>query len=189
MNEKTADYAAGNLLSALFPFCLYAGIRNNECPLLHHRRRTGSAQAAAVAMNSTIDLTEKLSELKPGNTKTITFAVNNYKEAGKISEVSQDYSITVTTTGNLPLQYELSLEDETQKDSVITGNYVKWETPSQESFSTIWNGGYLPHSVEEEHTYVLAVTWPGDENQDSYADEIDLITLTVDAKQAGAKPD
>ena len=48
---------------------------------------TGSAQAAAVAMNSTIDLTEKLSELKPGNTKTITFAVNNYKEAGKISEM------------------------------------------------------------------------------------------------------
>ena len=60
MNEKTADYAAGNLLSALFPFCLYAGIRNNECPLLHLSAGTGSAQAAAVAMNSTIDLTEKL---------------------------------------------------------------------------------------------------------------------------------
>ena len=175
------------LLYFLFVCMLVFGITNARYYITG--AGTGSAQAAAVAMNSTIDLTEKLSELKPGNTKTITFAVNNYKEAGKISEVSQDYSITVTTTGNLPLQYELSLEDETQKGSVITGNYVKWETPSQESFSTIWNGGYLPHSVEEEHTYVLAVTWPGDENQDSYADEIDLITLTVDAKQAGAKPD
>ena len=45
-------------------------------------------------------------------------------------------------------------------------------------------GGFLPHTEETTHSYELTVSWPNDEkNEFVYADEIDLVTVTVDAKQ------
>ena len=45
-------------------------------------------------------------------------------------------------------------------------------------------GGFLPHTDETTHSYKLTVSWPSNgKNEFVYADEIDLVTVTVDAKQ------
>lgn len=138
---------------------------------------TGTANIAAVAMNSNIDLTKELQGLTPGGEKTIDFKVTNYDSAdsGKVSEVSQEYSITINTTGNLPLEYVLS--------STGGGAGTVVTKPVGSSSSLEWTGGELPHSAKTEHSYTLTVTWPEDKNDSAYADEIDSVTLTVDAKQ------
>lgn len=141
---------------------------------------TGTASVARVALNSTADLSEDLKGMQPGESVKIDVAVSNVEEGNLTSEVTQDYSITVETTGNLPLKFTL-----VKKNSTAEGSYVKLDTPTVESNgnSTTWPGGQMPHSVITTHDYVLTVQWPNDSKSDDYADEIDYITLTVDAKQ------
>ena len=62
----------------------------------------GTANIAEVALNSQIDLSDKVNGMVPGDTRDIVIQVSNQKD-GVISEVTQSYTITVETTGNLPL--------------------------------------------------------------------------------------
>ena len=131
---------------------------------------SGSASVAAVAMDSTIDLTDQLQDLEPGGTKAISFQVTNSKN-GTTSEVAQEYTITLTTTGNLPLTYTLS-------------GHVEREAPKAADASPlVWSGGQLPHTIKASHIYTLMVTWPEEQATAQYSDEIDWMTLSVEAKQ------
>lgn len=159
---------------------------------------TASAKTADVQIDSTIDLTEKLSELNPGTTKKIKFQVTNKKE-DKVSEVGQEYTITITTTGNLPLTYTLTPEQNADpgkaadtgvsKDTgAQNGSYVGTASSSvPEGNSYTWTGGMIPYSnTGVIHTYILSVEWPDNDAKKStadYSNEIDRVTLTVDAKQ------
>ena len=58
--------------------------------------------------SSTIDI--NVSGLRPGDKKTYIFEVTN-TENGVTSEVGQDYSIIVETTGNLPLDFALTYDN------------------------------------------------------------------------------
>lgn len=151
---------------------------------------SGSAKAktASFALDVTdskksqVDLTAELAGMSPSQDKEITFAVTNTKD-GTVSEVAQEYSITITTTGNLPLTYELHGADA----SAPEGSYVTAAGPLSWSGNPIsWSGGLLPLSSSGSvtHTYVLTVTWPSDSTDEKLSDEIDLVTMTVDAKQA-----
>lgn len=141
---------------------------------------TGLAQAAAVEMNTTLDLTDQLRGLIPGGEKEILFLVGNARD-DIISEVAQEYSITVATTGNLPLTFEL-----THAGSGAQKGVLATAAKANGKFPFTWEGGELPHTERASHTYALIVRWPPDSAQGRYADEIDLVTLRVDAKQAGA---
>lgn len=123
-----------------------------------------------------VDLTAELTGMSPSSqNKKITFAVTNTKD-GAVSEVAQEYSITITTTGNLPLTYELQGADA----SAPEGSYVTAAGPLS------WSGGLLPLSSSGSvtHTYDLTVTWPSNSADEKLSDEIDLVTMTIDAKQA-----
>ena len=56
-----------------------------------------SAQTAAVALGSSLDLTEDLKGMTPGDAKPIFFSVSNKKDS-TVSEVAQEYTITLLTT-------------------------------------------------------------------------------------------
>lgn len=129
----------------------------------------GTATVAAVAMEKG-EVSFDTANLKPGGTAAYTFAVTNRRE-GRVSDVAQSYSVTVTATGNLPLAYSLEPLDSTPALSKIAGELV-------------WTGGSLPHTKATTHTYSLTVSWPADRKSAALADEIDLITVTVDAQQA-----
>lgn len=138
---------------------------------------SGTATTAAVAMNSTLDLTSQLQDLEPGETKAIAFEVTNQK-GDTISDVAQEYTITLTTTGNLPLNYTLSGNAEPQGSGAVV------YTQAKSSGSTrVWSGGNLPHTQAATHHYTLSVEWPSDKAMEQYADEIDWVTLCVEAKQ------
>lgn len=153
---------------------------------------TGTASVAKVALGGTIDLT-KLTSVAPNETCKIEFQVTNQAENGTtISEVSQEYSITVKTTGNLPLKYTLIPKENTaDKGDFVT---VTTGTPQTVSDSASivyqWTGGKFPHTDACTHEYELKISWPSDNGggNAAYADEIDRITLTVDANQAIVQP-
>ncbi len=54
--------------------------------------------------------------------------------------------------------------------------------PAVRGNSQVWTGGFLP-AAETAHQYRLTVTWPMENADERYAREIDMVTLTVDAKQ------
>ena len=137
---------------------------------------TGSV--AAVALGGTLDLTSKLEGMRPGDSKTIGFTVSNKNDA-TVSEVVLNYSVSVETTGNLPLAYTLA-----PKSGGEAGTYVESNASGRK-----WTGGALSLGDSDvTHTYLLTVTWPADKADESLADEIDLVTLTVDAQQAEPEP-
>lgn len=143
----------------------------------------GTVSTAAVAMDVTegtseLDLTKQLQGLRPGETRKLDFAVTN-KKGGVASEVAQEYSISISTTGNLPLTYTLAPKYEGSAGTYVTN-------PGE---NMIWNGGRLPYSEAGiTHTYTLTVAWPSDKADEDLSDEIDLVTLTVDANQAVPTP-
>ena len=136
---------------------------------------TGTASVARVALDSKADLSSILQRMTPGDSRNIDISVSNVKD-GRTSEVTQDYSIIINTTGNLPLVYELA-----QKNSTGAGTYVTTSTIPKS------DGNSRACSENTVHEYTLTVKWPTNSTDASYADEIDKVTLTVDSKQTQNK--
>lgn len=145
----------------------------------------GNAIASIAAWESesgTVDL--DVSSLKPGGKKEYVFQVSNAKD-GRVSEVSQDYAVTVKTTGNLPLTFTLSVAEGA---SAASGTKVTVGQIAIQNGTGTLTGGSLPHSVETVHEYILTAEWPADQTDTKYADEIDMVTLCVDAHQKEPDP-
>jgi len=141
-----------------------------------------TATVAAVALDVTsaasqLDLTAHLQKMHPGETRQIEFSVTNQKD-GRISQVSQNYSIAVNTTGNLPLTYELAPISQNPEGTCVQQNAITTD------LTITWPGGLLPVSGSSiTHTYTLTVSWPSDQTDERYASEIDLVTLIIDSEQ------
>lgn len=140
---------------------------------------TAAASVAVWSSQTSVPTSIDISGLTPGATKTYDFSITNTKD-NRVSEVSQEYSVTVETTGNLPLTFALSPQDNIPSS---VGTVIPEQNLTIGSEKVTASGGTLPHSVTETHTYRLTVTWPPDANLTVYKDEIDLVTLTVDAHQ------
>lgn len=139
----------------------------------------GTATTAKVALNSSADLSNVLKNMKPGESRDIDVSVSNQNlSENKVSEVTQDYTITVKTTGNLPLEFSLR-----EKNLNGEGAYVKQDPLNNGNNSVVWSGGQMPHSEIVTHDYTLSVKWTESNKDSAYADEIDKITLAVDAEQ------
>lgn len=150
--------------------------------LARYRTRIEGGAVASVALwgSGSSEFQIDINGMKPGNdsAQQYEFVVTNTKE-GQISEVGQNYSITVETTDNLPLKFTLSAKAESGSSGL--GNTVNTGILSFSDGKAVLEGGFLPHSVETKHTYVLTVLLPVSNAE--YADEIDLITVTVQAEQ------
>lgn len=164
--------------------------------------RTGTATVALWGSDATIEqkVPIDVDGLTPGGSQSFDFMITNTKE-GKISQVAQEYSIKVETTGNLPLEFTLAPTDPTDSapngsSFVNAGTDGKLELNSKNTAEA--TGGSLPHTDSVTHNYTLTVEWPtpttaangsgtgsiGGIDDAKYADEIDLVTLTVSAVQA-----
>lgn len=138
-----------------------------------------SAQTAAVALDSSLDLTEDLKDMTPGDAKNIPFAVRNKKDS-TVSEVAQEYTITLLTTGNLPLEFTLA-------SAPGTADSGESYALSEEVGNYIWRGGLFPAGQEKTHNYTLTVIWPQGANDAKFMNEIDAISLCIDAHQVEPK--
>lgn len=145
---------------------------------------SGAATATVAAWGSDAvlePLNIDISGLTPGKSEEYTFQVTNQKD-GNVSQVAQEYSFLLETTGNLPLAFTLTSEGtisagEGSPVSGTTGGGLSMNSGQE------LTGGILPHTNKVVHTYKLTVSWPESSNQSDYADEIDLVTLTVKAEQ------
>lgn len=146
-----------------------------------YTKKVNGTASAVVALWGSTSSTQSIdiSGLRPGSEKEITMVIKNTKD-DKVSEVTQDYSITLKTTGNLPLQYAIQgKSDSAGKGSMI--NNVDNLTFTNGNITL--QGGSLPHTDSVKHTYTIKVKWPDEKKEAVLADEIDMLTLIVDAKQ------
>lgn len=133
---------------------------------------TGASVAAAV-LGQTSSQAIDVSGLKPGDSRDFSVQVLNFS-AGKVSEVEQEYTITVKTQGNLPLTVSLKAENADAPAGNLKEENGVWKTVLP---------GSLPAAVATTHAYTLTISWPAADRAADYAGEIDALTLEIDAQQ------
>ena len=140
---------------------------------------------AAFVSGTTVDLNMALDDMAPGSAKNIQFTVVNY-EGDQTSDVSLDYEILVSSTGNLPLAFSLLGEKESA-DSDAGSRLVGVLTQTEDGQ---WkaDGGKLPIASQtggrKKHTYRLTASWPASAEAADYSQEIDMLTVTVVTRQS-----
>lgn len=183
--------------SRLWVYLLYLGLVTSLILVMTLARYastaggTGAATVAAMAGGGK-PIQMVLDDMVPGGEpRTLQFQVVNYKD-GAISQVALDYEILVETTGNLPLRFTLTAAEETgtvqggttvETGAVLeNGDGARAQTLSGGCFP-IAEAGTGNTLTKQAHTYTLTVMWPKDKSEAGYADEIDLVTVSVTARQ------
>lgn len=137
-----------------------------------------NAQIAIFAAGSeSTRLTFPAGGMSPGSTADMQFTVTNYGD-GKNSEVVLGYSVKIDTTGNLPLEFTLASNGEvTGADNIEAGPL--------DPLTRVATGGKMPMGSMERvtHSYTLTAQWPDTETDGKYSNEIDMITVYVEAQQ------
>ena len=113
---------------------------------------------------------------KPGDSTEKTFKVQNFS-GGSVSEVTMTYTITLKTTGNLPLCFTLLDAD---------GNSLEvWEcngTNGQQKYEyeslTVFSPG-----TPQSHTYQLKAEWSNTQNDSKFSGMTDAVYLSVKWEQ------
>lgn len=129
---------------------------------------TGIGVAVPIYRNSIEEITVPLSTMSPGDTFSYNFYITNENTSNKVSEVSLDYTISLTRSTNLPVTINLHTTDSNTNlldTNLTTGTYT------------------MPHGVSTVHNYVLTLTW--DESYDDYRwnNTIEAIAIYVNVVQ------
>lgn len=131
-------------------------------------------------------MTLNLASILPqNNAYTFEFSIGN--QAGEdIAEVDIEYELTLRTTTNLPLTYELYM-NQSYTDQWAT-NIIKENTVNLDE-----NGTYfrtmttdkitLKYTEGKTNLYQLVVYFPENYNQENYQDIIELIEINVNGVQ------
>ena len=132
------------------------------------------ARVALFGHNQSISLNEELDDLVPGKSFKYTLNVANY-EGTKVSEVSLRYYFEIVTTGNLPLQYTITDENNNEIGSFDESV----ENTSQFGNDTM----YFDSSSQQKKEYTVNVVWPEDRKDEKYADIPDDIVVNIHVEQ------
>lgn len=127
-----------------------------------------------------------LDEIAPRNEPyTYKFKITN-NNGTKRTETDLQYDLSIRTTTNLPLTYDLYLNSEytdNNATSIITSEQVV-----QDDDGTYFNifktdRKYFNHTYNETNEYQLVVYFPSIYIDELYQDIVDSIEITVDSKQ------
>jgi len=172
---------AGRIVCYLFCLSLVCAVVFGVSYARYMTTVNGTATATVAAVSDKIAAMNKIdvSDMEPGATKIVDFNVVNFSDK-QVSEVGQDYTVMVKTSGNLPFEFTLASAGGASEAGAknFAGNLVKKENVWESTSS-----GNLLASVSTTHSYTLTVFWPEGEGKPDYADEIDTVTLIIDAKQ------
>lgn len=131
-------------------------------------------------------MTLNLASLLPqDDAYTFQFSIGN--QAGEdVAEVDLEYELTLRTTTNLPLTYELYM-NESYTDPGAT-NIIKENTVAYDEHSTYFRTMttekvILPYTTGTTNLYQLVVYFPGEYNQEIYQDIIELLEINVNGQQ------
>lgn len=110
----------------------------------------------------------------PGAQKKVDIEVTNAR-ASVLSEVDVQYYIEINSKGNLPLTFTLE-----KNNASSSGTYASGLSSGGGRTST-W--GTMKANESATHSYTLTITWTASEKDPAYADEIDLIKMTIRSEQ------
>ncbi len=136
-------------------------------------------EVASVYLDSTLNEAQTvfLESISPNEASSYTFSIVNF-ENDVVSDVTQDYTITLKTFGNIPFDYKIEVVDPE------SGN-VYSSTFEGDNYELISTGGVLLHSVKQTHTYKITIDCTDKMTDPDYSREIDAIEIIVDSVQKG----
>lgn len=131
-------------------------------------------------------MTLNLGTILPKNEKYVyTFSIGN-EEGSKVAEVDLRYNLKIRTTTNLPLTYELYRNqdyDNPNSSNIIRTNEVTKDEDGT-SFRNIGiDEALLRYKEPQTDIYYLVVNFPENYDEKTYQDIIEMIEISVDAKQ------
>lgn len=131
-------------------------------------------------------MTLNLDSLFPQNDAYVyTFTIGN-QEGEKIAEIDMVYDLTIRTTTNLPLTYEL-YENQLYTDSGAT-NIIKTNNIEQDEYGTYFRiitteTENLNYKEPKTNTYQLVIHFPANYNTINYQNIIEAIEINVNSHQ------
>lgn len=131
-------------------------------------------------------MTLNLDSILPRDNKYVyEFAIGN-QEGEEMAEVDIEYELSLRTTTNLPLTYELYMNEQYTDDGAIS--IIKENTAEKDEHGTYFRTIttepiYLSYKEGKTNLYQLVVYFPANYNQEIYQDIIELIEINVNAKQ------
>ena len=111
------------------------------------------------------------------------FFVSN-SNGDKTCETDMEYDLTIRTTTNLPIEYELYKND--QYTNATAQNIIKSDDIVQDDDSTyfrVLTTETFSYNEAKKNIYQLVVRFPEKYNTINYQDIIEAIEITVDSKQ------
>lgn len=131
-------------------------------------------------------MTLNLASILPqNNAYTFEFSIGN--QAGEdIAEVDLEYELTLRTTTNLPLTYELYMNQSYTDQGAI--NIIKENTVNLDEDGTYFRTMTtdkitLKYTEGKTNLYQLVIYFPENYNQENYQDIIELIEINVNGQQ------
>ncbi len=109
---------------------------------------------------------------KPGDSTEKPFTVQNFS-GDNVSEVTMKYTISLKTTGNLPLCFTL-LDADGNSLGVWNCNGTNGQQEYKYECPTVFSPG-----VNETHGYRLKAEWPAGQNAAQFAGMTDAVYLSV----------
>ena len=114
---------------------------------------------------------------KPGDSTEKTFKVQNFS-GDSVSEVTMKYTISLKTTGNLPLCFTL-LDANGNSLKVWDCNGTNGQREYKyESLTTVFSPG-----TPQSHTYQLKAEWSNTQNDSKFSGMTDAVYLSVKWEQ------
>ena len=131
-------------------------------------------------------MTLNLASILPqNNAYTFEFSIGN--QAGEdIAEVDIEYELTLRTTTNLPLTYELymnQLYTDQGATNIIKENTVNLDEDGTYFRTMTTDKITLKYTEGKTNLYQLVVYFPENYNQENYQDIIELIEINVNGQQ------
>ncbi len=135
-------------------------------------------------------MTTNLDSLLPQDDAYIyTFSIGN-QDGTQTAEVDLEYELTIRTTTNLPLTYELYMNQQytdSNAQNIITENKIEADEQGTYFRKLLTDKVSLSYKVATTNQYQLVVHFPKEYNTENYQDIIELIEITVDSHQVIGK--
>ena len=131
-------------------------------------------------------MTLNLASLLPqDNAYTFEFSIGN--QAGdEIAEIDLEYELTLRTTTNLPLTYELYMNEyytDEGATNIIKDNTVDYDENGTYFRTMTTDKITLSYKEGVTNLYQLVVYFPANYNQEMYQDIIELLEINVNGQQ------
>lgn len=124
-------------------------------------------------------MTMNLAKLVPQNNAYIyTFSIGN-EDGEQVAETDLEYDLTIRTTTNLPLTYELYMND----SNIIENNTIEQDEQGAYFRIITTSTQRLNYKEPKTNQYSLVIYFPINYNTTNYQDIIELLEITVESRQ------